>query len=372
MEPRTNLLTDLSVFKFSEATAQGTTNAVILFVAFLVTATISIFAYRWWQRWTARRAARRVTQRVSSELRFPRHLRDMLDHLRRLSGHHDGDELTRDAWAFEHAVEQYYEDDPAADMDSVSELRGLLHINVSNPHLRTESTRQLVPEQPVRLLAAVGEETLDLACNVVDVNEMYLLVHIPEDPDIHAVLNADPRVRLVCWREHEGETLFRTRLEFIPTEGLALVHARHAFRAEDNLRRSDFRLSLDLPLSWRYVERESLARLKAEPGRKLAARHGEGRLVDLGYGGVAFSAAETLTGGGLAQVLFELDGHSLHVMLEVTHYEQRSDGSWLHRGRIRGITHEARDRICTYLSREQISRFRERGLLKLEPRKESP
>jgi hypothetical protein len=95
-------------------------------------------------------------------------------------------------------------------------------------------------------------------------------------------------------------------------------------------------------------------------------------LIDLSYGGAAFSAAERMSDGGLAQILFELEQQPVHVMLELTHQEQRRDGTWLHRGRIRGITHEARDRVFSYLSRQQVNKLRERGLLNPEPKKESP
>jgi hypothetical protein len=369
MDERSNLLRDLTVFRFSETSAQALSNLALVLVTVLVLYILTLIVQRQVRRWRARRARRRVTERVTEELRFPRHLRDMLERLTQISGLSDSDQLTRDAWAFEHAVQRLYDEDTEADVDAVSDLRELMHLNVRNPSLRTESTRQLVAEQPVRILAHVEGETLDLYCSLVEVNELYMLIHIPEDADIHAVLQADPRVRLVVWREHEGETQFRTRLEFVPNEGMALAHAQHAFRAEEPAKRSDLRLRVDIPLTWRYVEWDAVARLKAKPGQTIGARTGQGRLLDLGYNGAAFAAAEALAKGGLAQVRFALDQKPLHAMLEITSQEKSSAG-WIHRGRIRGITHESRNRVYSFLSREQVARLRERGLLKHETKTE--
>jgi hypothetical protein len=59
-------------------------------------------------------------------------------------------------------------------------------------------------------------------------------------------------------------------------------------------------------------------------------------------------------------------------MLEIIEQELQAGGSWMHRGRIRGMTHEARDRVHSFLSREQISRLRARGLLRHEEAAKPP
>ena len=137
------------------------------------------------------------------------------------------------------------------------------------------------------------------------------------------------------------------------------------------MQRSDFRLPVDIPMTWRYVKRESLAGLKAEPGHQLPAQKGEGRVIDLSYGGAAFDCREPLGRGGLAQILFSLERQPLHAMLELVSQEQAPGGRWIHRGRIRGISHEARDRVYSFLSREQLARLRTRGLLHPEPEHKS-
>jgi hypothetical protein len=79
-----------------------------------------------------------------------------------------------------------------------------------------------------------------------------------------------------------------------------------------------------------------------------------------------------LAPGGLAQIQVSLDGHPVHAMLELIDRQKQADGAWLHRGRIRGITHEARNRVYSFLSSEQLTRLRERGLLPPAEHGQSP
>ena len=295
------------MFRFPELNTDALANFGWLLLLLAATALATVIIHRMLERRHARRARRHALERLSTELQFPHHLQQLLALLVRISGHKEGSDLLRDAWTFEHAVQRLYDEDTYADQEAVQELRRHFHLNVSNPHLDTESTRQLLADQAIRLIASVEGETLDLYCTLVDVNESFLLIHLPEEPEIHALLEANPSVRLVVWREHEGETVFRTPLEFVPSEGMMLVHAKHAFRSKEQMKRSDFRLAVDFPVTYRYVERGQLNKLSAAERQELDMRHGEGRMVDMSYGGAAFAADQQLSPGGFAQLKFSLE-----------------------------------------------------------------
>lgn len=368
MDEKPAPLSDLSFFKFPELTPEVVQSIGWLFVLLGVTVVATVIVHNWLQARAFARTHRTSFERISHESKQPKYVRNMLDRLVGLSAVRDAYSLTRDALTFETAVEQLYETAPEdsvqGDMDTVARIRRIHHLNVMNPALRLESTRQLLPDLPLRLVSSAGGGTLDVYCSLLDVNEAFMLVDLPPDEDIREVLRENPRVQLIYWREQDGETVFRTTLEFVPSETMPLVRAEHVFRSEDTSQRADFRLTVDFPLQWRYVERSKIGKIKAAPGQELDVRQGEGRMLDVSYGGAAFEAGGPLAPGGFAQLQFSIHKVPVHLMLEVMTQTRTPEGAWVHRGRIRGMTQEVRNRIFNYLSREQVARLRERGVIR--------
>jgi len=371
MEEKPSPLSDLSFFKFPELTPEVAQSIGWLFVLLALTVVGTVIVHNWLQQRSQVKEHRSSFERISHESRQPKYIREMLDRLVALSRAKDAFHLVRDALAFETAVERLYEktseDALQGEMDIVARLRRIHHLNVMNPLLKLESTRQLLPDLPLRLIAKSGGETLDLYCTLLDVNEGFLLVDVPREADVQALLRENPRVQLVYWREQDGETVFRTLLEFVPSEAMPLVRAKHVFRSEDSSQRADFRLTVDFPLTWRYVEREKIGKIKTGAGQELAVRQGEGRMLDFSYGGAAFEAREPLAPGGLAQLQFAIHSTPAHMMLEVMAQSPAEGGVWVYRGRIRGMTQETRNRIFNYLSREHVARLREHEVIRRRP-----
>jgi hypothetical protein len=368
MEEKPSPLSDLSFLKFPELTQEVVADIGWLFALLALTVLLTVVVHRWMQTRHLLREHRRSFERLSHAERQPPFVREMLRRLVALSPYRDGFALIRDARAFEAAVQRLFDADPEADLEAVARVRRLFHMNVMNPLLRLESTRQLLPDLPLRLISKVGEETLDLYCTLLDVNEAFMLVNVPEEPEIQEILRANPHVQLIFWREQDGETVFDTALEFVPSEAMSLVRAKHAFRSEEASQRVDFRLTVNFPLTWRYVERKKLGGIKASEGRALEVRHGEGHLLDLSYGGAAFVTHEPLASAGLAQLQFAIHQKPVHMILEVVSQSPTQGGAWVHRGPFRGMSQEIKTRIFNYLSREQVVRLRDREVFRKRPR----
>ena len=130
--------------------------------------------------------------------------------------------------------------------------------------------------------------------------------------------------------------------------------------------RTDFRLTVDFPLTYVYIEREKLGKVRAG-GPHVDMVKGEGRLIDLSYGGAAFTAPTALEAEGFAQLQFTIHDDPVHMMLEVLDRYRAEDGTWIHRGRFRGMSQDAKNRVYRYLSREQVARLREKEAFHKNP-----
>ncbi len=359
-------LSDLSFFKFPELTGHTVTNIVALFFLLALVVIATVIVQRRLQRRYNLKERREAFEHAAAEGRLPAHVREIMERLLKLSPHRDPFDLFRDAEAFEQAVQQFYDSDPEADFQAVASMRRVFHLNVMNPNLTLVSTRQLLADLPVRVIAKVGVETLDLYCALQDVNEAFLLIDVPEEEDIRSMLRESPRTQLIFWREHDGETVFDVKLEFAPAGGITLIRAAHAFRSAEASQRTDFRLTVDFPLTYVYIEREKLGNVRAG-GPHVDLVKEEGRLIDLSYGGAAFTAPMALEPEGFAQLRFTIHEDPVHMMLEVLDRDRAEDGTWIHRGRFRGMSQDAKNRIYRHLSREQVVRLREKEAFRKKP-----
>ena len=96
-------------------------------------------------------------------------------------------------------------------------------------------------------------------------------------------------------------------------------------------------------------------------------RQGEGRLVDISYGGASLVVEEPLGERGFLQLRFQLHKHPMRMMLEALSCTPMAEGRFLLRGQFRGPGEEARIRLNNTLTREQIKRLREKELLRYTP-----
>jgi hypothetical protein len=362
-------LSDLSFFRFPEVTPDVVRNILLLLLLLAVTVLVTMLVQRWVMERAHRSEQKRTLGRRLREHRGDGAVQALLGRLVRASGLKDEYELSQDAVAFETAAEQLAGSASEAELGDLHRVRQLLHMNVMNPALALVSTRQLLPDLPVRLLANLGSEKLDLYCALVSVNEQSLLVNVPQQEEVFRLLCDHPEVFLLVWREKDGETAFRIRLEPVGEGALSLFRARHALR-DPEAQRATFRLLLDDPLEFTYLEREQmLARRKgvgsgpgAEPAQVV---HGQGRLMDISYGGASFSVSQPLAEGGFAQLRFTLHEQPMRLMLQVLSCTGGERGSYLVRGRFRGQGEEVHIRLNHLLLREQIKRLREKEVIRV-------
>ena len=107
--------------------------------------------------------------------------------------------------------------------------------------------------------------------------------------------------------------------------------------------------------------------LSRRGGKKAAGetQAGEGRLVDLGYGGASLELPRMLKPGGFAQLNFQLGGRPMEVLFEVLAVMPRAGGDFLIRGRFPAHTDEGAETLRKYLAREQTKRLRENEMLRV-------
>lgn len=360
-------LSDLSFFRFPELTPEVVRNIVLLFLLLILTVAVTVWVQHRITEWVRTRSRRRTFERVSSELHMPAPAREVLVRLNELAGAKNEFDLVKNAQAFEEAVERLISETGGEAVESpLGHLRRALHLNVMNPDLELVCTRQLLQDLPVRLIVNIGEERLDLYCSLMKVTEETLLFDMPQAEDVLTLLRNNPDALLIFWREKEGETVFRIRLEPIEGQAIPLFRADHAFRDRDMAQRADFRLTTDLPLHFQFIaSHDALARKRKQPAP--APLTGEGRLVDLSYGGASLVAPQPLAVGGFAQLNFKLHGHPLRMMLEVLSERPTGGGDYLVHGRFPVHADETGNLLRKMLVREQIKRLRDKDLLHFRP-----
>ena len=360
-------LSDLRFFRFPEITADVVVNIVLLVVLLIVTVAVTVIAQRRLSDWSRIRHRRQAFDRFSSTHHMPPPVRDVLERLGDMAGVKDGFELVRDAEAFESAVERLLAGASEAVEQAMAALRRSLHLNVMNPDLELVSTRQLLQDLPVRLLIAIEEERLDLYCSLFKVTEAELLFDLPPQEEIQQLLRSHPGALLFFWRETEGETLFPITLEPIEVEGFSLFRANHAFRDPEMAQRATFRLTLNRPMQYKYMEHRGIRGARSGKKDPTLVQEGEGRVVDLSYGGASLLVSQPLPPGGFAQLTFDLYGQSMRMMLEVLSQFPLSGGQYRVRGRFPVHPDEDGDRLHKTLVREQLKRLRESKLLHFKP-----
>jgi hypothetical protein len=359
-------LSDLSFFRFPEVTGEVVRNILLFALALVLTVLLTVLVQRRVQHWLRMRSRREQFDRFSSEHRMEPAARAVLKRLMRYSGVADEFAFIHDTQAFELAVERLAAEADDAELAALGRLRRTMHLNVMNPELALVSTRQLLQDLPVRIVANIGEEKLDLYCALLRVDERHLLIDLPHEQEIFRLLAEHPHVFLLFWREREGEALFRITLEPIEQGRFPAFRARHAVRDPETEHRNAFRLSVDLPASYQFLERSELGRLRGRAAEH-RTRQGEARVIDLSYGGASLIVREPLEERGLAQLAFELHGFPVRLMLEVLSGSPMADGQHLVRGQFRGLGEEARVRLNNVLYREQIKRLRDKQLLHIRP-----
>lgn len=363
-------LDDLSFFKFPELTQEVVRDIVILFVVIGLTALATIVIQRFLNRLQRARQRQDALQRFFAGAHITPGQKLVLDKLLRLSSAKNLSGLVSDAAIYEQAVARMVEGGDVEDIEVLGSLRRVFHQNVMNPTLEFVSTRQLLPDLSMRLIARVGEEKLDLYCSLLDIDEQLLYFDLSYDIEIAALLRAAPDVMLVYWRERGGETLFQLQLEHAPSEdGAPLFRARHQFCAEDVVQRADFRLSVNMGVRFNYHERDALRALRGAVGELPQAQLGSGKMVDLSFGGGAFKSDLQLAANGIAQLTFNIQRQAVRLMLEVRSSLALDDGNYIIRGRWRGTMGEGRALLNKTLTREQVKRLREKGAFHFGPEK---
>jgi hypothetical protein len=361
-------LEDLSFFKFPEVTPEVVQGIVLLVFAVVLTIAVTLFIQRLVNQWHQGSLQRK---RITGLARGPRVTpaqRELLRRLLEMTDYKKAHQLMQDAEAYEGSVARLVEEAGPEELADLAGLRHVFHLNVMNPAQQIVSTRQLLPDFPLRLVAKFRDERLDLYCGILERDERFLVLDLNVPEEIVQVLTAQPGCDLIFWRENEGETLFRVTVEPIPSAAnLPVFRAPHAFRVEDAWQRSDFRLTVEMPLHYTYVGQEALRRLKGEPGEGPAAITGEGQLLDLSFGGAAFAAQAPLAPQGIVQLQFQVHDQPVRLMLEVLSNEPYGERQSLVRGKLRGMQSEGRAVLNTYLSREQIKRLREREAFHVRP-----
>lgn len=361
MEMKPSPLSDLSFFRFPDLTQQIVAQIVVLLLLLVLLVLAAIVLQRLVFQKNAARRRRRMLEEGSEVGRLAPPLREVLEKLAGFSAVGSAGKILHDPAAYEAAVAVLAERATAAELEALAKLRRAFHLNVMNPEVELLSTRQLLPDLSVRIVVGAGPDKLDLYCALLDVDERFLFFDMSYQEEVFGLLRASPAALLIYWREEGGETLFQVTLEPVPAPGeIPMFRARHALRAEDIAQRGEFRLSVDFPVRYQYLEQGALRQVRMGQGKEAPPRGGEGMLRDLSYGGAAFTAAGALPPGGFAQLQFQLQGNPCRIMVEPISNNPLPEGGVLVRGRMRGMPHEAKTLLYNFLSREQLRRLRQK------------
>jgi len=355
--PGESLSSDLRWLRIPEGTSETVTMFFAVMMAIVITVIATLFLQGWLQRLLNRirrkpvRHANPMLQRLEAELR------DAADRLKLVAGLKDAEDLLHDTKMLEPAIARYVAQAPLVeDLSAFTRLRRRLVMTAMNPNMEIVSTRQLLPDLIVRLVATIGQDRLDLYCPLLEVSERHLLIDLPYQREIFDLLSQHPDAFLLYWRESDGETAFKVHLMPILSGHISAFRCEHALRSEEAAARQDFRLTMDLPVTFQFVGRQALA-LHKQTGHDVTAVKGEARMVDLSHGGAALICDQPLEEHGFAQLHFSLKDQPVRVMMEVLSQGPAAGGKTLVRGHFRGMTSEASGRLHTFLSQEQFRRI---------------
>ncbi len=349
---------DLSFLRFPEGSPEQIKWFFIVIMGIAVVVVVTLVVERFYSNWSNARP-RRNTQKGARQLRHMEpELQAAVNRLVPFAGGEKGALLVQDVSVFESAVHQMIAAGQDHDLLGITKLRRHLHMTVMNSNIEIVSTRQLMADLPVRIVASLGTERVDLYCSLLEVNERFLLIDLPYQQETYDMLTQNPEVLLLYWRQsgERPEAPFRVRLEPIQAGQISAFRCAHALVSEEMAQRSDFRLTVDLLVTYQFVSRDQLV-VRKQTGQEVSLVKGEARLIDLSQSGAAFLADLALSEGGFAQVTFALRDTPIRMMLEVLDQAQREDGKYLVRGHFRGMSQEMRARLQNYLSREQIKRL---------------
>lgn len=347
-------LEDLSFFKFPDLTPGGIATIFLLLVLLVLVVMVTVMV----QRWIYARANPLQSQNMDGRTRegLPQNLTDLLNQIAKEAGLKNSGELVLNARAYETVVDRLVPVAGKETRENLERLRKRFHLNVMNQNLELVSTRQLLPDLPLRLQAHGGGEMLDLYCALLARDEAFMYFEVPYDKDIANTLLNCKKAWLVFWQEEAGETLFPVKLEPGFSEEGNLIRSPHALAEKDLALRQEFRLSLESPVHYTYMARE---KLKEVPD-SASLRKGEGQMVDISYGGAAFLSDHYLPPGGFAQLILTLGKEPVRLMVEVISCSPPGEFPALVRGQVRGLGAEFRSAFTGYISREQIRRLREK------------
>lgn len=400
-------LSDLSFFRFPELTSEVVRNALVLLLILVFVVGMTALAQYWIglvkETYRKRNAVRRRLQQAMGQDAEvdeggmdrmdggPAPLHKGLDHalgkamkrlvsrLLRETGLKDEYQFVTHALLFEQAVHRVLPQLDEMQAKALHRLRQVLHLNVMNPEQQLVSTRQLLQDLPIRMVASLGHEKLELNCTLLDVDEYGLVMGLPHQVEVFNLLLAHPEVLLLYWREADGETVFRISLESLGEDTPFMFKAGHTLADPATGQRASFRLAVEAPVTYHFVERGDLrvgmkdrmkeqdkAQDKGGSGPTLMKK-GEGSMVDVSYGGASLVVPEPLGENGFAQLYFNLNDQPMRLMLEVLSCLPVEPGQWLLRGRFRGQGEETYHRLNNTLSREQLKRLRVREVIHFDP-----
>ncbi|MDH5752886.1 MAG: PilZ domain-containing protein [Deltaproteobacteria bacterium] len=311
---------------------------------------------------------RRMADRITPRSEKDKGVRQIMDQLLQATGFSSEYDLVHNTRVFEEAVATLAARADEETLHRLHRLRQKIHANAMNPELELVSTRQLLSDLPVRLGTTVSGEKIDLYCTLLDVNEAHMLIDMPYDRELVNLVAGQPEIYLVYWREEEGETVFRVKLEPVENEQISLVRAAHVLTDPQAVKRSGFRLAIDMDVAFHFLSRTTaIGKIRGRAPDEGKVISGNAHLIDISLGGASFLTPDQLVRGGFAQISFDMRKHHVRLVLEVLECEPYKDGGFLARGRFRGQGRDVLGPLADILVNEQMRRLRDKDIIRFRP-----
>lgn len=353
-------------------------NLVWFVAAIVVSVGVTLLSQRLLARLTRAKREKAMLELTLGGKELPPEARAVLSALKSQAGVDSDLTLIADAMRFEQAVEAYLTRYPHADLNALETLRRLFRLNVMNQNVELVNTRQLLKDMPVRLHLRLGDERLDVYCSLLTVHPRFMVFQLPDLEELPIILAANPNCQVIFWRDGVGEVVFPIVLEMVRQGTLVMFRARHVY-CDKAVSRAEYRLSVDLPLRFRYIAQSVLVDedAKAAPGQDKWLSSGylaeedsleawdKGHLIDLSFSGLGFTCDRQLPAGGMAHMAFPIHGQEIYLMTEILGGREIHPGVWLHNAQMRGVAPQGKVSLNRFLSREQVKRLREKDIIRV-------
>jgi len=245
-------------------------------------------------------------------------------------------------------------------LEDLSEIRKKLHFDRLPPKKILESTREIKPDQRIKIIFSEDGKEYTAPSKIMDVKEDSLSLRMP-DKISKDVFQKGKSLKVYFWNYSDAGYIFSSKIKNIESEPQDVMEIEHSPDIERIQRRHYYRIDTSLPLSFRRLNDEQKAQLRKRhpvifPENSTLY---SGKVNSLSGGGISFISPLPLANREI--LWFELTLPEMQKISDiygrVIKTRKISENKFKILAEFIVITEKARETIIGFVSREQRKRL---------------